>query len=108
MIRKKKAAAKVTNAHLLTVLKREIQGANAHLLKMLMQEIADVRLELKQDINNLGIKMDKMGQDLEGKIGKVDRKLDLLNAKVDRNHEWCIRNIDGLDTRVRVLETARA
>ena len=93
MIRKKKAAAKVTNAYL---------------LKVLLQEIADVRFELKQDIVGLKQELGSRIERVEQKIDTLDQKFNVLNAKVDRNHEWCIRNIDGVDKRVRVLETIAA
>lgn len=76
---------------------RKPRMTNERVVAILMQEIADVRLELKQDISALGNRLD-------GRIDGLETRIDHLNAKVDRNHLQVLRIADGVDTRLTRVE----
>jgi chromosome segregation ATPase len=102
--------------------------SNRQMLKIIMTEIADVRFELKQDIEKIDIRMDglesRMGR-LESEVHDVklelrdvklevrdlklevkDLRTDMGNLKIEvrDNHTTFIRNFENVDRRVTVLE----
>ena len=81
---------------------------NKDLLRILMQEIADVRLELKNDIQGVDQKVDQLAQkvnQLDKKIDQVDKNVRNLTVKVDQNHLSFMTNIEDVSERVSTLET---
>lgn len=73
---------------------------NREILKVLLTEIADVRRELKQDIEALSRRMDG----LEGRMDTLEEKVDTLRMEVHQNQTTFITNFDHLEKRVEVLE----
>ena len=53
------------------------------------EELQDVKRELKEDINKLDNKIDKVGTNLKEDISKVEDKISKVEAKFDRI-QWLI------------------
>lgn len=67
------------------------------MLSIILQEIADVRLELKQDISNLDTKFTYQFHSLSEELHSFRKETNLNFATFVRNH-------DGLEKRVKKLE----
>lgn len=77
---------------------------NKEMLRLLLQEISYVRTELQQEISSVKKELKEDIVNLTKKIDQVDRKVDDLSFKVDRNHLTFMKNLDDVDKRVGVLE----
>ncbi|HVW66737.1 MAG TPA: hypothetical protein VHA78_03305 [Candidatus Peribacteraceae bacterium] len=77
---------------------------NEKMLHILLQEIADVRYELKTDIQNLDQRLSGRIDGLASDVTIIKTDLTSLRLEVHQNHLTFIKNHDDLEKRVTVLE----
>lgn len=77
---------------------------NREILKILLDEIADVRLELKRDIEALSGRMDKLEAEMQEMKKELNGKLDGLRMEVHQNQIMFMKGHDDLEQRVVAAE----